>query len=420
MTESMFTPSDAAPWYREISSKQWYALLAGQLGWALDAFDVMLYSFCLTSIMEEWKLKPAEAGFMVTVTLFASSFGGILFGAIADRIGRKRALMATVLLFSICSGLSGLAQNLMQLAIARTVLGLGMGGEWASGALLVSESWPAQHRGKAIGLMQGGWAIGYIAAAIAGATILPRLGWRAMFFVGIVPALFTLWIRRKVDEPAIWVEARTRGVTGRSSGESFLRIFGRDLVRYTLLCTLTSAFVMFAYWGLFTWMPGFLALPLDKGGAGLGIAKAPIWIIPMMIGALIGYVTFGFIADRIGRRPTFAAYLVISAILVWVFGNTHDTTQLMVLGPLVGFFGSGYFSVFGAFIAELFPTRARGAAVGFCYNTGRMLSALAPTLVGSLSTTYGLGGALTFLAIAFVGGAITIFFLPETRGRELR
>jgi MFS family permease len=208
-------------------------------------------------------------------------------------------------------------------------------------------------------------------------------------------------------------------VVGQSTGASLLQLFDRRLIRFTVLCTLTSAFVMFAYWGLFSWMPGFLALPIDKGGAGLGIARAPIWTIPMNIGALIGYATFGIISDKIGRRPTFAAYLVISAVLVWVFGNTHDTTQLMVLGPLVGFFGSGYFSVFGAFIAELFPTRARGAAVGFCYNTGRMLSALAPTLVGSLSTTYGLGGALTFLAIAFVGGAITIYFLPETRGREL-
>jgi len=418
MNEPVLAPSTILPWYREINSKQWYALLAGQMGWALDAFDVMLYSFCLTTIMTEWQLKPAEAGFMVTVTLFASSFGGILFGAIADRIGRKKALMATVLLFSVCSGLSGLAQNLTQLAIARTLLGLGMGGEWASGALLVSETWPAQHRGKAIGLMQGGWAIGYIAAAIAGATILPHFGWRAMFFVGIVPALFTLWIRRKVDEPAIWVEAKRTGAIARRGG-SFFQIFRPDLLKFTLLCTLTSAFVMFAYWGLFTWMPGFLAQPIEKGGAGLGIAKAPIWIIPMMIGALIGYITFGFIADKIGRRPTFAAYLVISAILVWIFGRTHDATTLMVLGPFVGFFGSGYFSLFGAFIAELFPTRARGAAVGFCYNAGRMLSALAPTVIGSLSSQYGLGGALTFLAIAFVAGAISIYLLPETRGRQL-
>jgi MFS family permease len=419
MTETALASPSAMPWYREINAKQWYALGAGGLGWALDAFDVMLYSFCLTSIMAEWQLKPAEAGFMVTVTLFASSFGGILFGELADRIGRKRALMATVLVFSICSGLSGLSQNLVQLAVARTILGLGMGGEWASGALLVSETWPAQHRGKAIGLMQSGWAIGYSAAAVAGLTILPYLGWRAMFFVGIAPALFTLWIRRRVEEPAIWVEARSKGITGRTIGASFVQIFRKDLLRFTLLCTLTSAFVMFAYWGLFTWMPAFLAKPVSDGGAGLGMAKAPIWILPMMAGAFVGYITFGVIADKIGRRPTFAAYLVISAVLVWIFGNTRDATTLMVLGPLLGFFGSGYFSVFGAFIAELFPTRARGAAVGFCYNSGRMLSALAPTVIGYLSTEHGLGGALTFLAIAFLGGAVTIFLLPETRGREL-
>lgn len=407
------------PWYREINSKQWYALFAGQMGWALDAFDVMLYSFCLTTIMKEWGNSPASAGFMVTVTLFASSLGGILFGALADKIGRKRSLMLTVLLFSICSGLSGLAQNLTQLAIARTVLGLGMGGEWASGALLVSETWPPQHRGKAVGIMQSGWAIGYILAALAAALVLPVLGWRAMFFLGILPALFTLWIRTKVDEPEIWVKASKENAAKQKSDFGFFQIFGPDLLRFTLLSTLTSAFVMFAYWGLFTWMPGFLAMPLEKGGAGLGIAKAPIWIIPMMVGAFFGYISFGFIADKLGRRPTFAAYLTISAVLVWVFGNTRDPTMLMVLGPFIGFFGSGYFSAFGAFISELFPTRARGSAVGFCYNTGRMLSALAPTVIGALSVKYGLGGALTFLAIAFVGGAASIYLLPETRGREL-
>src|SRR5262249_38864498 len=176
--------------------------------------------------------EPKAAGFMVSVTLFASSFGGILFGAIADRIGRTKALMATVLVYSICSGLSGLAQNLAQLAVARAVLGLGMGGEWATGALLVSETWPAQHRGKAIGVMQSGWAIGYIAAAVAGVTILPRFGWRAMFFVGIAPALFTLWIRRHVDEPEIWLAARRKGVTAQSDGGSFLRIFDTDVLRF--------------------------------------------------------------------------------------------------------------------------------------------------------------------------------------------
>lgn len=410
----------AAPWWKEITGKQWYALFAGQAGWALDAFDVMLYAFCLTTIMKEWGHAPAAAGFMVSVTLFASSFGGILFGAIADRIGRKKALMITVLVFSICSGLSGLAMNLVQLAIARTVLGLGMGGEWASGALLVSETWPAQHRGKAIGIMQSGWAIGYILAAIVAATILPAFGWRVVFFVGVLPALFTLWIRTKVDEPEIWLAAKREHAQKQKSDFGFFQIFGPELLRFTLISTLVSAFVMFAYWGLFTWMPGFLAMPVEKGGAGLGIAKAPIWIIPMMIGAFFGYVTFGFIADRFGRRPTFAVYLLVSAALVWVFGNTRDGTLLMVLGPFIGFFGSGYFSAFGAFISELFPTRARGSAVGFCYNAGRMMSALAPTVIGFMSTKFGLGGALGFLAIAFTGGALSIYLLPETKGASLR
>ncbi len=420
MSKGIATPADQlAPWWKEITPNQWYALLAGKIGWMLDAFDVMLYVFCLKTIMEEWHLNPAVAGFMVTVTLFASSFGGILFGAVADRFGRKKALMATVLIFSICSGLSGLSQNLIQLAIARTLLGLGMGGEWASGALLVSETWPAKHRGKAIGLMQGGWALGYLAAAVAATTILPRFGWRVMFFVGVIPALFALWIRTKVEEPTVWVKQQEKEKAEPKAKGGFLQIFAPDLLRFTLISTLISTFVMFAYWGLFSWLPSFLGSPVAKGGAGLSIVKAPMWMIPMMIGAYLGYVSFGFIADKFGRRPTFAAYLLISALLVFIFGNTRNQTALMVMGPFLGFFGSGYFSAFGAFISELFPTRARGAAVGFCYNTGRMLSALAPTVVGYFSMKLGIGAALTLLAIAFTLAAISIFLLPETRGAEL-
>jgi MFS family permease len=414
------TPSCASvPWWKEVTPEQWYSLLAGKVGWALDAFDVMLYVFCLKVIMDQWALNPAVAGFMVSVTLFASSFGGILFGAVADRIGRKKALMATVLLFSICSGLSGLAQNLAQLAIARTLLGIGMGGEWASGALLVSETWPAKHRGKAIGLMQGGWAIGYIAAAIAAATILPRYGWRVMFFLGIVPALFALWVRTKVEEPEVWTKQKAAETRDPKARTGFLQIFAPDLLRYTVLSTLISTFVMFAYWGLFTWLPSFLATPVAKGGAGLSMVKAPMMMIPMMVGAYCGYVSFGFVADRIGRRPAFAGYLVLSAILVYIYGNTRNPATLMVLGPFVGFFGSGYFSAFGAFVSELFPTRARGSAVGFTYNVGRMVSALAPTVIGFFALKFGVGGALTITAIAFVIGAVSIFLLPETAGREL-
>jgi MFS family permease len=407
--------SVSIPWWKTITKTQWYSLFAAQAGWALDAFDVLLYVFALTTIMKEWNLTATEAGFLASVTLFASAFGGICFGVIADRIGRKNALMATVLIFSIMSGLSGLTQNLWQLALARTLLGLGMGGEWASGALLVSETWPPEHRGKAIGIMQGGWAIGYILAAIVAGTILPVFGWRVLFFIGIVPALFTVWIRTKVEEPEIWVKSHKE----EKQGFSFTQIFRADLIKYTLLCTLISSIVMFAYWGLFTWLPGFLSSPADKGGAGLSIVKSSLWMIPTMVGAFFGYVTFGFIADKYGRRPTFAAYLLICAVLVYIYGNTRDATMLMVLGPFVGFFGSGYFSAFGAFISELFPTRARGSGLGFTYNVGRMASALAPMVIGFAATKYGVGTALTITAAAFFLGGLSIFLVPETKATEL-
>jgi MFS family permease len=402
-------------WWKTISKTQWYALLAAMMGWALDAFDVLLYVFALTTIMKEWNLTTTQAGFLASVTLFASAFGGIVFGVLADRIGRKNALMATVLIFSVMSGVSGLTQNIWQLALARTLLGLGMGGEWASGALLVSETWPPEHRGKAIGIMQGGWAIGYIFAAIVAGTILPWLGWRVLFFIGIIPALFTVWVRTKVEEPEIWVKTQEE----KKEGFSLLQIFRPDLIRYTVFCTFIASFVMFAYWGLFTWLPGFLSMPVEKGGAGLSMVKSSLWIIPTMVGAFFGYISFGFIADKFGRRPTFAAYLIICSVLVYIYGNTRDVTLLMILGPFVGFFGSGYFSAFGAFISELYPTRARGAGLGFTYNIGRMASALAPTTVGFFAGKFGVGAALTITAVAFFVGAVSIFLVPETRAVEL-
>ncbi|MGA2404760.1 MAG: MFS transporter [Syntrophobacteraceae bacterium] len=405
----------AIPWWKTVSKKQWFALLAAQMGWALDAFDVLLYVFALTTIMKEWHLSATQAGFLASVTLFASAFGGIAFGVIADHIGRRNTLMATVLIFSVMSGVSGLTRNIWQLALARTLLGLGMGGEWASGALLVSETWPPEHRGKAIGIMQSGWAIGYILAAIVAGTILPWLGWRVLFFIGIAPALFTAWIRTKVEEPEIWVKSNKE----KKQGFSLTQIFHRDLIRYTVCCTIIVCFVMFGYWGLFTWLPGFLSSPAEKGGAGLSIVKSSMWIIPTMVGAFFGYVTFGFIADKYGRRPTFAAYLLICAVFVYVYGNTRDANLLLILGPFVGFFGSGYFSAFGVFIAELFPTRARGAGLGFTYNVGRMASALAPTAVGFAAAKYGVGVALTLTAVAFAIGAVSIFLVPETKAAEL-
>jgi MFS family permease len=408
-------------WSRDITPTQWHALFAAQAGWMLDAMDVLLYAFALTTIQAQFQIDSATAGLLVSVTLLVSALGGILFGVIADAIGRTKALMATILIYSFCSAGTATSQNLWQLILWRSLLGLGMGGEWTSGAVLVSETWPAEHRGKAIGIMQSGWALGYILAAAVSAIVLPRFGWRALFLVGVLPALLTVWIRRHVSEPEIW---KTRQPAGRLPsnflGKKFGEIFKNSLMRRTLFATLLTTSVLFAYWGLFTWLPGFLARPVTQGGAGMSIVKSSGWIIPMMIGAFFGYLSFGFMADRLGRKPAFIFYMIAAAILVPIYGQmARNEIVLMVMGPFLGFFGSGYFSLFGAMLAELFPTKVRATGQGFAYNAGRAASALAPFVVGGLADVYGIGSALALTSAFFLIGAGMVLLLPETRGTVL-
>jgi MFS family permease len=325
------------------------------------------------------------------------------------------------LIYSFCSAGTATAQNLWQLILWRSLLGLGMGGEWSSGAVLVSETWPAEHRGKAIGIMQSGWALGYILAAIVSAIVLPTFGWRALFLAGVLPALLTIWIRRRVPEPEIWKAGQTVSLSlSYFLKEKLSGIFKPALLRRTLIATLVASFVLFAYWGLFTWLPGFLSKPILQGGAGMSIVKTSGWIIPMQIGAFFGYLSFGFIADRFGRKPAFILYLIAAAILVPIYGQmARNDTVLMILGPFIGFFGSGYFSLFGAMLAELFPTKVRATGQGFAYNAGRAFSALAPFIIGGLADIYGIGSALALTSAFFLIGACMILLLPETRGTVL-
>ena len=388
----------------------------------LDAMDVLLYTFALTTIQKEFQFDSATAGLLASVTLLASAIGGILFGIIADYIGRTKALIATILIYSFCSAGTATAQNLLQLILWRSLLGLGMGGEWSSGSVLVSETWPAEHRGKAIGIMQSGWALGYILAALVSAFVLPRFGWRVLFLVGVLPALLTIWIRRRVPEPAVWNVAQTSSVQlSQFFKEKLNAIFQPALLRRTLIATLLTSFVLFAYWGLFTWLPGFLSKPLLQGGAGMSIVKTSGWIIPMQIGAFCGYLSFGFISDRFGRKPTFIFYLLTAAVLVPIYGQmARSDSVLLLLGPFIGFFGSGYFSLFGAMLAELFPTSIRATGQGFAYNAGRAFSALAPFTIGQLADLYGIGSALALTSAFFLIGAMMILLLPETRGVTLK
>lgn len=397
---------------------RWMALWAAMLGFMLDAMDVLLYSFALQSIRKEFGLSNEQAGLVFTYTLVASAFGGIVSGLLCDRFGRQRTLIFTILLYSLASGGSAFANSLGELLFWRSLVGLGLGAEWSAGAVLVAEYWPSEKRARAISLMQSGWAIGYILAAIVSATVLPTYGWRAMFLIGVLPALVTVWIRRAVPEPPVWLERK--GEAG-----SLMEIFRGPLGKITLVGTMLATAVLFAYWGVFTWLPGFLAAPVSAGGAGFSVVKTSTWIIAMQTGAFFGYNCFGLLADRLGRRVAFSIYVTMAAVLTIAYGSAprwageSTGTLLLVFGPLLGFFGTGFFSLFGTMLAELYPTRVRGAGQGFVYNFGRGLSALAPLTVGAVADRSGLGWALVLNAGYFLLGAGLVFLLPETKGRKL-
>jgi MFS family permease len=400
-----------------IGGQQWRALFAAQTGYMLDAMDVLLYVFAVNTLKAEFHLTNAQAGLVSSATLICSAIGGIACGVLADRVGRTKTLVYTILLYSLASGGTALSTGLASLILWRGLVGIGLGGQWSAGAVLVAETWPAQHRAKAIGFMQSGWALGYLLAAGVTALVLPRFGWRVLFLTGLLPSLVAIAIRRGVDEPEIW---KRRDLDTRHQKATSLRdLFVPLLLRRTVLATLLTTSVLFAYWGLFTWLPGFLSAPSASGGAGLSVLRTSVAIVPMQIGAFLGYNSFGWVADRFGRRPAFVTYMLAAAALVPMYGMARTETALLALGPFIGFFGSGYFSLFGAMLAELYPTRIRATGQGFTYNAGRGLSALAPLLVGTLADRNGIGAALGVSSGFFLLGAILIFTLPDQSEPQL-
>ena len=376
----------------------------------------MLYALVIATLMRELSLSTTEAGLLGSVTLVASGIGGVVFGLIADRFGRRPAMLASILAYSVFTAACGLAQNVTQLAVFRFLLGLGMGGEWTSGAAIVSETWPDRHRGKAVALMQSSWAVGYALAALVAAPLLATVGWRAVFFVGILPALLTFWIRRNVAESHVWLAARSEHRTG-TPAATLSDVFRGRFASTTALLTLLSSATIFAYWGLNLWVPAFLSLPVERGGLGFDATWTTILVVTMQAGTFLGYVSFGYVADAFGRRRSFIGFLLIAAVLTLAYSVTRDRWLLLALGPLVAFFGTGFFSGFGAVTAEIYPTAVRAVAQGFTFNVGRFASAAAPFLVGSLAQAQGFGPAFALLAAALLLGAATWIWLPETRGR---
>jgi len=379
----------------------------------LDAMDVMLYSYVIATLIREFGIDKGQAGLLNSLTLIASAFGGLLFGVVADRIGRVRALMASILVYSLASAACGLSQSIPQLAVFRFVLGLGMGGEWTTAAALIAETWRPEHRGKALGIMQSAYAIGEAVAAIVVLIVLPHRGWRAVFFVGVLPALLVFWIQRKVPESDLW---KRRSLQKKSVSVS--RLLDKDVLRNGIVATAMNACAMFGYWGLFTWIPGYLSLPESQGGRGLSLATATTFILVLCGGKWLGYALFGFFGDRFGRRKPYFLYLLIAAALVPLYGMSRTALALLILGPFIAFFGTGHFSGYAAIVSELFPGEIRAAAMGLSYNIGRGLSAAAPFAVGALATR-SFTPAFLLLAAAFLAAALLALALPETRGTQL-
>jgi MFS family permease len=401
-------------WLSNASSAERKSLIAGGLGWMLDAMDVMLYSLVLTYLIREITMDTRTAGLLNSLTLVASGIGGLLFGVIADRVGRARALMASILVYALASAACGFSHTIPQLATFRFVLGLGMGGEWTAAAALIAETWRGEHRGKALGFMQSAYAIGEAIAALVVALVLPHFGWRPVFFVGVLPGLLVFWIQRSVPEPELWKQR-----TARKEKVPLRKLLEKGVLRNGILATTMNACSMFGYWGLFTWIPAYLSLPPAQGGRGLSLVKTTTFFLVICFGKWLGYALFGFFSDAFGRRKPYFLYLLIAAALVPLYGMSRSEFWLLALGPVVAFFGTGYFSGYAAIVSELFPGEIRAAAMGLSYNIGRGLSAVAPFAVGALALRFGIGPAFFLQAGAFLMAAVLALALPETRGQKL-
>ena len=413
---------------RQATPGQRRTLLAAALGWMLDSFDAMLYALVLAHVMRDLGMSKATSGLLYTLTLLASGIGGILFGFLADRIGRKRALMLSILTYSICSFASGLSTTVLMLAFFRFILGLGMGGEWNTGATLVAETWPDELRAKAIAIVQSSWAIGYALAALVSGIVLQYANWRAVFFVGVLPAVVTLWIQNRVPESEMWQEHRQAKVFCAQNAEprpkqdddSFISIFRGPYLRSTVALLLLNFFGMFAWWGLFTWIPPYLSLPIEQGGRGFGImGTTALLIILNLFGMFPGYASFGWVADHLGRRRSFMFYTFVAALLVPIYALARSQSVLLVLGTILAFFGTGFFSGSGIIGSEIFPTRVRARALGFTYNGARTMSAVAPYVIGRVGQIKGLSWAFYLCAAAFFLASLMATQLPETKGKAL-
>ncbi|WP_240138603.1 MFS transporter [Streptomyces sp. MUM 178J] len=406
----------AFAWLRALGPRGRRAFAGAFGGFALDSYDYFTLPLSMVAISAYFSLDNGQTGLLTTVTLVVSAIGGALAGILADRIGRVKALMVTVTTYAVFTVACGFAPNYETLLVFRALQGLGFGGEWAVGAILVAEYATAKHRGRTLGAVQSSWAAGWALAVIVYTVVFhfldPDTAWRVMFWTGALPALLIVYVRRNVSDAP---EAEKRRA---SSGErgSFSMIFRGELLRVTVFATLLSTGVQGGYYTLATWVPTYL-----KTERGLTVVGTGGYLAFLISGAFIGYLTGGYLTDRIGRKRNISLFAALSAAGILAYTNIPEGSNglLLVLGFPLGFCMSAIFSGFGSFLSELYPAAVRGTGQGFTYNSGRAVGAFLPTLVGFLSDSWGVGGALVFGAAGYGLAAAALSGLPETRGREL-
>lgn len=429
-TTSIDQPTGSGSWLRSLGPQGRRAFVGAFGGYGLDSYDFQVLPLALTAIAAAFHLSSGAAGLLSTVTLVVSAVGGVLAGIVADRIGRVRTLMITIGAYALFTVLCGLAPNYATLLVLRGLQGLGFGGEWAIGAVLVAEYALPRHRGRTLGYVQSSWAVGWGFAVLVSTLVFSlasdAVAWRVLFITGALPGLLVLYLRRRVTDAPVARPAATHTAATQATSApipapthtpgSFVAIMHRGLGRTTFFAALLATGVQGGYYTLATWLPTYLKTARHLSAVGTGGYLAFV-----ISGAFVGYVTGGYLTDVLGRRRTFALFAVLSAVLIIAYTRVPDgaDTVILLLGFPLGFASSAIFSGFGSFLAELYPTALRATGQGFTYNFGRAVGAFFPTVVGFLAGSVGIGAAMGFGAVGYGIAVVALFGLPETAGREL-